>query len=250
MSFINNMSVVTPQVADVREPALPEQLSGSVGIILVDAEHGPFHGRVAVLTLVEGGPAEQDGRIHPGDLIIRVDDDLVIDWDLESIRLAVHGPVGSVCLLQFERPSTQTIYSVMLRRTSKDEVEMHEHELQEELDATRAELLKETIAHDAAETRAEFDDFELVQLRNQLEAARRESESLASFHAHEMALLRIQAGDASSELQLLQDELYVARLQATDERSLRVETQRECQHVQQQLQEARCRPVAVHGIQV
>mmetsp|Transcript_26692 Transcript_26692/g.61482 ORF Transcript_26692/g.61482 Transcript_26692/m.61482 type:complete len:281 (+) Transcript_26692:65-907(+) len=228
-----NTRVVTPKVAEVMEPALPEEKSGSVGVILVDAEQGPNHGRVVVLTLVEGGPAERDGRIHPGDLIYSVNGRNVRDWGVESIRTLVHGRVGTVALLGFERPSTQTKYSVAIRRTRPlAAVESHEHDLERQLEQTQAELRKETTAHHIAEHRVEDEERELSRLRAQLATSRREKDKLVETHAHEM-------GDVLEEVFVLEDKIRAARDEAKAERSQRTDAEAEVSRVQRQLQDTR-----------
>eukprot|EP00294_Goniomonas_avonlea_P003609 CAMPEP_0114552308 /NCGR_PEP_ID=MMETSP0114-20121206/7058_1 /TAXON_ID=31324 /ORGANISM="Goniomonas sp, Strain m" /LENGTH=278 /DNA_ID=CAMNT_0001737181 /DNA_START=99 /DNA_END=935 /DNA_ORIENTATION=- len=227
-----NARVMTPKVADKVEPKLPEEKSGSVGVILVDAEQGPFHGRVAVLTLVEGGPAEIDGRIHPGDLIVSVNGRNVKDWGVESIRLLVHGRVGSVALLGFERPSTQTKFCVALRRASVQSMEKHEHDLERQLHEAQAALHKETMAHTQAERRADAEEHELERLKQRLSAARIEKDKLVASHSHEM-------GDVLEELLCLEDELRDARAEATQEASLRKEAEKLVQHTKQELLETR-----------
>eukprot|EP00294_Goniomonas_avonlea_P006369 CAMPEP_0114557382 /NCGR_PEP_ID=MMETSP0114-20121206/9802_1 /TAXON_ID=31324 /ORGANISM="Goniomonas sp, Strain m" /LENGTH=246 /DNA_ID=CAMNT_0001742669 /DNA_START=39 /DNA_END=779 /DNA_ORIENTATION=- len=244
------MDVVTPKVADAKEPRLPQEMSGSVGVILVDAEQGPFHGRVVVLTLVEGGPAEIDGRIHPGDLIVSVDGRVVKDWGLESIRLLVHGRVGTVVLLEFERPSSGTTYCVALTRASQQTAEQHEHELELELKRTRRELHQQAYAHEFADIRADIEERELEKLRKDLAELQREKSDLGASHAHKMFKMRQDHAASLQELEELEDELVFARAELNDERALLEEIEREAQSVKQQLESSRLHPAVLHGVEI
>jgi len=247
MSF----NVITPKVADIHEQKLPRELSGSVGIILVDAEQGPFHGRVAVLTLVEGGAAEKDGRIHPGDLIVSVDEHNVVDWGLESIRLLVHGRVDTIVLLEFERPSTGTCFCVPLRRESQRAVEEHDLQLQQQLDQAQKELIKEAVAHDAAEIRANLEEIELTTLRNQISSTRREISELVAAHDAAMARSRAEQSDAMTELRLKDEELRVLTTELSDERVLLLEVQQELQEIQEKkLEQSRQPAASLRGVQI
>mmetsp|Transcript_22621 Transcript_22621/g.52693 ORF Transcript_22621/g.52693 Transcript_22621/m.52693 type:complete len:246 (-) Transcript_22621:46-783(-) len=245
------MNVITPKVIDIEETKLPEEMTGSVGIILVDAEQGPFHGRVAVLTLVEGGPAEMDGRIHPGDLIASVDGRDVRDWGIENIRLLVHGRVNTICMLEFDRPSAGITYGVALRRTSRHAVEKHEHDLELQLRQAQNELVTEAILHDAAEIRANLEEKDLARLRHELAAATLFKEELQIAHANEVAEMRARQASIADEMCRLKDQLQAAREEIDVERSLRAQSERELQHSRQQLQHSQWHPTsALHGVQI
>mmetsp|Transcript_36191 Transcript_36191/g.82488 ORF Transcript_36191/g.82488 Transcript_36191/m.82488 type:complete len:260 (-) Transcript_36191:34-813(-) len=235
------MSSITPkmpQVTDLWEPQLPETQRGSVGIILVEAQVGPnspsSEGRVAVLTLVEGGPAEKDGQIRPGDLVYSINGKIVVGWPLEIIRLEVHGEAGTVCSLQFERPSTGEFITVSLPRQRPIMLEEQNPTEQEViLDTDCVDRIVDTIAK--KEIQSEDDKEEINRLRHELDAALRENESLEEFQAHEVLQLSMAVGQAISERQVLEDELEAARLEAALERVQRMDTQRELQDTQREL---------------
>mmetsp|Transcript_34885 Transcript_34885/g.79559 ORF Transcript_34885/g.79559 Transcript_34885/m.79559 type:complete len:383 (-) Transcript_34885:56-1204(-) len=223
--------LMTPRVADVIEAPIAEEQSGSLGVILVEAEDGPFHGRVVVLTLVEGGPAELDGHICAGDMIVRVDDQDVQSWDVQEIRMLVHGPANTMCKLEFERPSMGRRYTVVLQRMSKKALEKHEGQLVEEIKAAQVLLFKEELLHDAAEVRVRTDDKLLENLREAVLEAQKEKIVLQGKQMQEEAEEQSAHDDVRARLATLRARLAAVRTDAATAHEQRLSAEREVERL-------------------
>jgi hypothetical protein len=72
---------------------------------------------VYVKCLVSGGPADQSGRIQPGDVLQLVNGEDIYGQGLDLLREKIPGPAGSMVKLGF-RNSAGLLYDVHLARTA------------------------------------------------------------------------------------------------------------------------------------
>ncbi|MDI3269491.1 MAG: S41 family peptidase [Bacillota bacterium] len=98
-----------------------DSLSGEyegVGIVLILTEKGP-----QVQSLVEGGPAERAG-LHPGDLLVRVDDRDLKDLPLEIVGGLLRGEAGTRVTVTYEREGQRHTVGLTRARLEMPSVEV------------------------------------------------------------------------------------------------------------------------------
>ena len=96
----------TPIEHELEGPAWSGMLTG------VGAYLDTRGGRVAVVDLVPGSPAERAG-LRPGDAILAVDDRSVTSWPLQDVALRVRGDPGTRVELSLERAGTPVRVSIV-----------------------------------------------------------------------------------------------------------------------------------------
>jgi len=177
----------------------PEE--GGIGLVFVD---GIQQGRIGVLTLVTNGPAEADGRIRVGDLVSSVDGVPVVGWSLENVRRVIIGRAGTQCTVSFDRPSSQSNFSVTLTRQSSAQIERSTTLLMERLKVSESTAIRER------ETRTSVEQ-ENTRLRQELQRAqnadgqeahaiqnelRQEIRTIQAEHSREISVLTRERDDA------------------------------------------------------
>jgi carboxyl-terminal processing protease len=94
---------------------LREDMSGSVsgiGAFVRENEDGLFE----IVSPIEGQPADLAGLL-PGDVIIEVDGESVIDLSFDEVILLVRGPEGTTVTLTVSRPEVQETLTFTIVRT-------------------------------------------------------------------------------------------------------------------------------------
>lgn len=87
--------------------------SGKFGGIGVEVEF--TDGEIIVIAPIEGSPADRAG-IMPGDQIVSIDDQLVVDIDPQAVVALMRGTIGSTIRLVIRQRSTRQLKSLSLAR--------------------------------------------------------------------------------------------------------------------------------------
>lgn len=119
--------------------------------------------------MVNGGPADRDGKVQPGDLVSSVDGVSVIGQSLNQVRQRVLGEPGSRCILTFDRPSMNSGYSVSLVRESKAQQSGRDQSAQNMLMAAEQRLNAEREARQRMEDNANRMSSSVLEARAQMQ---------------------------------------------------------------------------------
>jgi carboxyl-terminal processing protease len=87
--------------------------SGKFGGIGVEVEF--TNGEIIVIAPIEGSPADRAG-IMPGDQIVSIDDQLVVDFDPQAVVGLMRGAIGSTLRLVIRQLSTRQLKALSLTR--------------------------------------------------------------------------------------------------------------------------------------
>ncbi len=118
-------SYMSPRASEDFDIAMRLSLTG-IGALLTMEE-----GAAKIVRLIPGGPAEQDGRLKPGDKIIAVGQEGeepvdILYWPLyKSVRL-IRGPVGTEVRLEVVPASDSTGTQVKTIVLTRDEIKLEE----------------------------------------------------------------------------------------------------------------------------
>mmetsp|Transcript_29759 Transcript_29759/g.69951 ORF Transcript_29759/g.69951 Transcript_29759/m.69951 type:complete len:394 (-) Transcript_29759:529-1710(-) len=120
-----------PKVVD--DPTLHAGSPDRAGVGLIFVEGLDMNRSIAVMTFVRGGPAERDGQIKVGDIIVQVDGHTVEGEPLNVVRQLILGPPGTKVKLAFRRRGYGGLVHVTLHREKSEDPREVEHRLRNEI---------------------------------------------------------------------------------------------------------------------